>query len=468
MNIDLKPYPDYKDSGLEWLGSIPVHWDILRCKYVFREVDDRSEAGEETHLSMSQQYGLVPSSKFSERRLYSETYAGGKLCQVNDLVLNRLKAHLGVFAHAREPGVVSPDYTVLRPLLGDDVVFFELVFKTPLYIAELRRSTKGIVEGFWRLYTDDFYNIRVPVPPPQDREAILRFIRAFDSKVQRFLRSRRQLILVLNQQKQAIIKRAVIRGLDPNVPLKPSGIDWLGDIPEHWEVLRGKYLFREIDLRSGTGDEIHLSMSQRHGLIRSSDISERRLMSDSYVGGKLCDKDDLVLNRLKAHLGVFALAPESGLVSPDYTVFRATRSICLPFYEYLYRTPLYCAEYRKRVKGIVQGFWRLYTDDFYDIPVPFPPISEQEMIVRRLTQDLSRTDAAIERAYQEIDLVHEYRTRLLADVVTGKIDVRGLAPSSGDEEIEFKLEELDQVNDVDGILGDDEPTLVEEAADAGD
>jgi hypothetical protein len=146
-------------------------------------------------------------------------------------------------------------------------------------------------------------------------------------------------IASLNEQKHSVIHYAVTRGLDPSVPLKPSGISWLGDIPRHWEALRSKYVYREVDVRSATGHEPHLSMSQRFGLIPSSQIEAKRLVSESYAGAKLCQRGDLVLNRLKAHLGVFALAPEPGVVSPDYTVLRPAREVDERFFEAVYRTP---------------------------------------------------------------------------------------------------------------------------------
>jgi type I restriction enzyme S subunit len=133
----LKQYPDYKDSGLPFLGKVPLHWELLRAKYIFREVDIRSKTGEETHLSMSQKHGLIESSKISNLPLQSESYIGGKLCKKNDLVLNRLKAHLGVFAHAPKEGVVSPDYSVFHIIRDGEVRFFKLVLKTPTYISEL-------------------------------------------------------------------------------------------------------------------------------------------------------------------------------------------------------------------------------------------------------------------------------------------------------------------------------------------
>lgn len=443
MSDKLKPYPKYKDSGVPWLGKIPDHWDVRRCKYVFREIDKRSLAGTETHLSMSQKLGLIPSSKLDGKRLQSESYAGGKLCEVNDLVLNRLKAHLGVFAIAKQAGVISPDYTVLRPIDNKSVNYFEYLLKTPDCVAELRRSTKGVVEGFWRLYTDDFYRIAVPIPPPDEQATIVRFLDANAVLVRQFIRNRRRLIEVLTEQKQAIINRAVTRGLDPNVKMKPSCVGWLGDVPEHWDVRRCKYIFREIDQRSESGTETHLSMSQRFGLIPSDDADRKHLRSESYAGGKLCEPNDLVLNRLKAHLGVFAKSNQCGVISPDYTVLRPNDPEDTSYYQRLFKTPPCIAELRRSTKGIVEGFWRLYTDDFYNISVPVPSKSDRQQILAWLSGATHELDTAIDVAFREIEYIREYRNRQISDVACGLFNVQTIDLNDNT----FEVDELDDLDD---------------------
>jgi type I restriction enzyme S subunit len=164
-------------------------------------------------------------------------------------------------------------------------------------------------------------------------------------------------------------------------------------------------------------------------------------MSDSYAGGKLCEAGDLVLNRLKAHLGVFALAPQAGVISPDYTVLRPIAAMAPKYFEAVYRTPACRVVLRQKAKGIVQGFWRLYTDDFYDIAVPVPPAHEQEMIVNSLAQNLVGVQMALAQAEREIALMGEYRARLVADVVTGQLDVRAAAASLPAVEPEAALTE---------------------------
>ena len=446
----LKPYDNCNDSGLPWLGAIPSHWKVWRAKYVFREIDARSLTGEETQLSMSQVHGLVESSKIDTWRMRSESYVGGKLCAPNDLVLNRLKAHLGVFSTAKLAGVISPDYSVFRPIADANARYFEQLLKTPQCVDEIRRHTKGIVEGFWRLYTDDFYNLSLPIPPADEQADIVRFLDHADRRIRRYIRAKRQLIALLNEQKQAIIHRAVTRGLDPHVKLKPSGVEWLGDVPAHWDVMRCRYIFREVDKRSLNGSEQHLSMSQKLGLVPSHLVDNRTLVSESYAGGKLCEANDLVLNRLKAHLGVFSLASDAGVISPDYTVLRAFDPRGVQYFEHVLRSPACRFELRVRAKGIVEGFWRLYTDDFYDIRLPVPPPEERLRIIACIADAAGECDHTMGVAERECELVREYRTRLIADVVTGKLDIRKAAAALPDE--------LDAVESDDGALLDQDET----------
>ena len=262
----------------------------------------------------------------------------------------------------------------------------------------------------------------VPVPPPEEQAAIVRFLDHADEQIKSYIVGKERLIALLEEERQALVHQAVTRGLDPNVRLKPSGMEWLGDMPEHWEVTRTRFLFKEVDRRSSTGNETHLSMSQVLGLVPSHQV-EQTLISDSYVGGKLCEKGDLVLNRLKAHLGVFALADQKGVISPDYSVFRKRLALEMEYFTQVLRLPALRPELRIRSKGIVEGFWRLYTGDLFDIRLPVPPVAEQVTIVDNLSRMTGKLNATIARTRRQIDLMTEYRTRLIADVVTGQLDV---------------------------------------------
>ena len=208
--------------------------------------------------------------------------------------------------------------------------------------------------------------------------------------------------------------------------------------------MRCKYLFSEREERSQDGLEQHLSMSQKYGLVPDSQLDERRMLSESYVGGKLCDKDDLVLNRLKAHLGVFALAPQSGVISPDYTVLRPNTERLLPsFAETVLKSDCCRGELRIRVCGIIEGFWRLYTDDFNTIVLPVPPLDEQAEIMEYIVEFRDKAKKYEDTLTQEISSLQELKARLISDTVTGKIDVRGIQIP----EYEFAEENIDTEND---------------------
>jgi type I restriction enzyme S subunit len=226
----------------------------------------------------------------------------------------------------------------------------------------------------------------------------------------------------------------VTRGLDPAAPRKPSGVEWLGEVPAHWEERRNKYIFREVNNRSATGLETRLSMSQRLGLVESDRVDDKTLQAETAEGFKICQKGDLVLNKLKSHLGVFAQATIPGLVSPDYTVLRLITAANVRYFELLYKHPAYIGAFTKAATGIVVGFLRLYTSEFYNIRSPFPPLSEQNQIMQFIDTEAEKVNLAIAQAEREIELMQEYRTTLISDVVTGKVDVREHAaePATGE------------------------------------
>lgn len=459
--MDLAPYPEYKDSGVPWIGGIPSHWDCLPHRALFQEIKDQGHINEPL-LSVTISRGVITqadllenSSKKDSSNLDKSKY---KLVVPGDIAYNKMRAWQGSVGSSRYRGIVSPAYIVIRLRESYNPDYFHFLFRTPAFATEAERWSYGITSDQWSLRPDHFKMIYSCLPPKPEQEKVVAFLRHADSRVRQFVRSKQKIISLLKEQKQNIVNRFITRGVNPNTEVKPSGVNWLEDIPVHWEIRRFKYIFKEVDARSTTGEEEHLSMSQKHGgLVSSNAIEERRLMSENYIGGKLCQEGDIVLNRLKAHLGVFALAPINGVVSPDYTVLRPSVNINAKYYEYLLRSEAIRYVLRIKCKGIVEGFWRLYTDDFYDIKAPMPPISEQNTIVEAITKRSEEIETTISRTYQEIDYIKEYRTRLIFDVVTGKLDVRNI----NREQIET-TKDLDEFEDVEEEALDDE--LVEEAA----
>lgn len=433
MRLELKPYPEYKNSSESWLGHVPVHWRLLRLKYLSsirtgdRDTVDREEFGQYPFFVRSQKVERINSHSYDGEAVL--TAGDGYIGKVFHYINGKFDYHQRVYK-----------FSDFRFVSG---MFFYYYLRANLQKELQKHSAKSTVDS---VRLPMLQNLIVSIPPLDEQSHLVSVISGFEARIKRLIRNKRRLIGLLREQKQAIINQAVTRGIAPNVPLKPSGIPWLGDIPVHWDVVRCKYLFREIDVRSTTGLETHLSMSQKFGLVPNSMLNERRLISESYVGAKTCKTDDLVLNRLKAHLGIFARATQDGLVSPDYTVFRPKTEMDIRYFESLLRTPTYITELRKRTKGIVEGFWRLYSDDFFDIPVPRPPVVEQESLLNWLNQETRTIQEAISRSEREIELINEYCIRLISDVVTGKVDVRDVVINE-DELEAVGSDALDTVED---------------------
>ena len=276
----------------------------------------------------------------------------------------------------------------------------------------------------------------LPFPPLPEQAAIVRYLDHADRRIRRYVDAKRKLIALLEEEKQAIINQAVTRGLDPNVPLKPSGVDWLGDVPEHWERRRLKTILQPVDRRSTTGGETLLSLRRDYGVVVYAEHFVRPSQSRSLVGFKLVSVGQLVLNRLQANNGLVFNSTLDGLVSPDYSVFQEKSPLQMQFLSDLLRTSSYRAYFRQNATGLgtgTAGFLRLYDDTFLETPVYLPSLSEQAAIVEHLDKTPAEMDAAIARTHRQIELMQEYRTRLIADVVTGKLDVREAAAQLPDE-----------------------------------
>ncbi len=423
------PYPAYKSTNLPWLPEIPEHWGLVRCKQIFRPIDVRSEKGEEQLLSVSERYGVVKREQANVTMFKAASYEGYKLCWPDDLAINSLWAWSYGLGFSPYHGIISTAYSVFR--LKDKTKclprFYDYLVRSKDFHWELRVRSKGLWKSRYQLSDDAFLATPILDVPIAEQEQIVRYLDAMTAKINKLIRAKKKQIALLQEQCQAIINRAVTKGLDTNVEMKDSGIDWLGEIPTSWGTCRCKYLFRETNNRSVSGQEEHLSMSQKYGLIPDSRLDGHHLLSESYEGGKICQKDDLVLNRLKAHLGVFALAPQKGVVSPDYTIFHVRKDTIEPlFAEYVLKSQKCRPELKLRVRGIVEGFWRLYTDDFYNITLPLPPLAVQKELLDAIEKQTESINKTISLFEEEISTLKEYHDICVSSVVTGQTDVRNI------------------------------------------
>lgn len=416
-------YEKYKQTGTKWITSIPVSWDMQKIGALFVQRKEKVSDKDFAPISVTKN-GILPQLATAAKADDGDNRK--KVC-VGDFVINSRSDRKGSCGVSDFEGSVSLINIVLQPRDQLSGRYAHYLLRNHLFSEEYYRNGRGIVADLWTTRYSEMKTILLPVPPREEQDQIVRYLDWQMSKINRLIAAKRKQIALLHEQHKRRISEAVLHGNDDGCCQKDSGVEWIGMIPEHWSVIRCKYVFTERDERSIAGEEEHLSMSQKYGLVPDSKLDERRMLSESYVGGKVCYKNDLVLNRLKAHLGVFALSPQKGVISPDYTVLIPNAERILPTYgEAVLKNDLCRRELRIRVRGIIEGFWRLYTDDFNTIVIPLPPLKEQAQIMKHLSALNNKFTALKQRLEQEINILHELRTRLISDVVTGQIDVRGI------------------------------------------
>ncbi len=462
----LKPYPEYRESGVPWLGRIPAHWPVLPNRAIFAEIKDKNHADEEM-LSVTIARGVIPQKTLledsSKKDSSNQNKAAYKLVCPGDLAYNKMRAWQGAIGVSEFRGIISPAYVVER--LRDDSYprYFHWLYRTPHFAKEAERWSYGITSDMWSLRPEHFKMIYSTKPPPEEQEAITRFLKSTGRESERAIGAKKRLIALLNEQKQAIIHRAVTRGLDHNFRLKPSGNSWLGEIPEHWEVRRLKTLSQFVT--SGSRGWARYYSDEGPIFLRIGNISttsiDLKLNRTTHVsppadaeGERTRVLENDVLLSITAQIGAVGIVPADlgeAYVNQHTALIRLKGRVCRA------RWIAYCLLSRF---GNVQCQLRtnggtkvgLTLDDVRTLLVLLPPVAEQEMIVAEIDSRTGNLTAAIDRTEREIGLIREYRTRIIANVVTGQFDVREAArwlPGEANEpegavqaDIEGETEEL--------------------------
>ena len=429
----MKKYELYKDSGVGWIGEIPSHWSCVKVKHLLRERVDKSEDGIGEPLSMSQKYGLIPTSQMDVVPNLATSYVGAKRSRQGDMVLNKLKAHLGVFALSAYDGLVSPDYAVYYGTGRADLEYLEYLFKTPLYVSEFIKKTTGVAIGFNRLYTDDLFSIPAHYPPMQEQKRIVDYLKDKTLKIEQYVSARERERELLDSLKQSEIANVVTKGLKSNVRMKDSGIPWIGMIPEHWEVKRLRHFIKFVSVK-GHGEKPLLSVTREQGVIErnvESKEENHNFIPDDLSGYKLVRKGQFVINKMKSWQGSYGVSDYEGIVSPAYYVCDLTFP-CKKFFSMAIRSKAYIPFFTQYSKGIRVDQWDLSPIGLKSIPFIVPPIEEQQAIVDYIEAKLSKIDSCMADLQAEIDYLKEFKQRLISDVVTGQICVA--KPQKGEQQ----------------------------------
>ena len=414
-------YSTYKESGVQWLGEIPGHWGLVRVKALLNERTEKSKTGTGEPLSMSQKYGIIPTKDMDIVPNAASSYVGAKNVYAGDIVFNKLKAHLGVFAISQYDGLVSPDYAVYCSKGLSDKRYIEYQFHTPLYIQEFKRHATGVAIGLTRLYTNQLYAIQSIYPPLEEQHAIVTYLDDKCGKIDKLVEGKQKQIELLAEMKQRIIADAVTRGLNPNVTMKATNIPWLPEIPEHWEMRKMKYIFDERSEKNHP-DEPMLSATQSEGVILQSKYQGRVVVVNiGFEGLKLVKVGDFVIH-LRSFQGGIEYAYDQGIISSAYTILNPKYPEFSAYYKKLFKSSAFIDLLKICVTGIREGQNINYSKlkQFY---IPLPPLPEQRAIVTYLDDKCGKIDLLVEKLKAEIDAIKEYKQRLISDVVTGQIKV---------------------------------------------
>lgn len=427
----MERYSEYKDSGVKWLGEIPSHWELLKSKYLWKETFENSTSGKEDLLSVSQYTGVTKSKADSR----SESLIGYKIVHKDDLVINIMLAWLGGLGVSNDEGVVSPAYCTYKLIRDYNPKFLHYLYKTPMYLAEFARHSTGVVPSRWRMYTDDFGQVVSLLPPVEEQDTIVRYLDAATSKIDKAIAMQQKMIDLLNERKQIIIQNAVTKGLDENVEMKDSGVEWIGMIPKHWEIKRLKYVmhsYGRIGFRGyGTDDIVDegqgaITLSPSNIQDSSMDYSKKTYLSWSkyYESPEIMIKNgDVLMVKTGSSYGKCAVVkglPMECTINPQLVVFKEHKE--LPeFLAYSFQTTYAkCFINTSVIGGTIPTISQEKINNYI---FPFPPKTEQQAIVAYLDKEMQRFDSAISNCQRQIALLQERKQIIINEVVTGKVKV---------------------------------------------
>lgn len=420
-------YSAYKDSGVEWLGKIPEHWEIGKLGTLLKPVSIKNRP-DLPLLSITREAGVIERNIEDDSENHNfipDDLSGYKVLNEGQFGMNKMKAWQGSYGIAPMTGIVSPAYYVFDFNSSINPRFFHLAIRSKNYVAFFGQASDGVRVGQWDLSKTRMKEIPFFIPPLPEQTAIAAFLDDKTAKIDRAIAQKEKMITLLKERKQIIIQNAVTKGLDPNAKMKDSGVEWIGEIPEGWEVKRLKFLLTELNIRSETGSEELLSLSKYSGVIPKSSLEERAGGAESLVGYKIVKENHLVINKMQAVNGLIAVAKISGITSPDYSIYfiKDESVLNINYLCQLILQPQYLAEFKRRVTGVMEGFIRLYTDDLYDVTISLPPIQEQTAIVAHIETQSTKIDKAIKLQEQQIEKLKELKSTLIDSAVTGKIKV---------------------------------------------
>lgn len=460
---EIKPYRKYKDSDISWLGEIPKHWEVESLKNILTERNEKNNPIKTKEiLSLSIDKGVtLYAEKTTNLDRFKDDYTQYKLAYKDDLIFNSMNMIVGAVGVSKYFGCVSPIYYTFNSNLSNSLTtkFYEYLFRNKIvqsFLFSLGRGLMAIDRGEGKYNTvrlkvsrNDLRSLKLPLPNPDEQNSIVNFLNYKTAKIDRFIFKKKQLIKLLNEQKAGIINDAVTKGLNPNAKMIPSGIEWLGDIPEHWEVRKIKSLGNAII--GLTYSPLELTDEGKGTLVlRSSNVQNAKITYDDcvYVTTKIPEKkrtikgDILICSRNGSVrlIGKNAIIDEKASGQSFGAFMTIFRSSYFEYLHYFFNSASFKAQSGLFSTSTIN---QLTTGILNNILVAIPlDIKEQKLVVSHIGKETSIINKTIATIEKEIALVQEYRTALIAEAVTGKIDVREYnVPSFEEDKENAEMEE---------------------------
>jgi len=430
--LSIERYPSYKNSEIDWLGVIPAEWTIVRNKEIFKERSSLSTTGTETLLTVSHITGVTPRSEKNVNMFMAETMEGYKICHPGDLIINTMWAWMGALGTSNELGICSPSYNVYMPIKGVPYnhKYFDYLFRIPNAIVEMTRNSKGIVSSRLRLYAKDFFQIETVLPSLQEQKSIALYLDTKTAQIDRKIDLLTQKATLYGNLKQSLINETVTRGRDRSASMKDSAIEWLGEVPEHWEVKRVKE-FSVIVNGSTPKSTVLENWDGNHNWVTTDDLgklttkfiteSKRKITNIGLrsCGTSLCPKGSVVLSGRApiGHIGILSIEACTNQGCKTLVFDQKIANNTFVFYG------LFVSKEKLQALGRGTTFIELSTKELSLFSLSLPPLSEQEAIADYLDTKTTQIDQIIQTINTQIEKLKELRKTLINDVVTGKIKV---------------------------------------------
>lgn len=442
-----KAYSEYRDSGVEWLGEIPVHWKTISIARLFSR-NKRTGYTEKELLSVYRDYGVIPkSSRDDNNNKPSEDLSPYQLVEPDDLVMNKMKAWQGSIAISEYEGIVSPAYFVYQPqkILFENAHprYVHYLLRNPIYITQYLSRSKGIRINQWDLDPDEFRNIELLLPSKIEQRKIFSFLDHETTKIDNLIEKQQQFIDLLKEKRQAVISHAVTKGLNPDVPMKDSGVEWLGTVPLSWTISKFAYIKEVLtdytangsfaDLKANVNYKDEISFAR---LVRLTDLRKNLENIDgvwidekayNYLNKSSLFGGEFLLANVGAYAGLFYQMPyNKGFASlaPNMFMAKFNKSKVSPEFMSIIGQSHYIYEQLKLKATASSAQPKINKDDFKSIIFSYPSLHEQKKIVTIIETKISTIDGIVKTGNKLLELLKERRTALISAAVTGKIDVR--------------------------------------------